>query len=213
MRLLITAGPTREALDPVRFLTNRSSGRMGFALAAAAAEAGARVTLVAGPVHLPTPDRVQRVDVVSALDMLGAVEAAVPGADVFIATAAVADYRPATVAEQKIKKSADTLALELVKNPDIVATVAARADRPFVVGFAAETERVLEHARAKLERKRLDLIAANEVGDRKVFDQDDNALLLLWPQGGRLELGAGGKLELARRLLDFIVRQRGGGGA
>jgi phosphopantothenoylcysteine decarboxylase/phosphopantothenate--cysteine ligase len=208
-RVVITAGPTREALDPVRYLSNHSSGKMGFALAAAAAEAGARVTLVAGPVQLPTPARVTRVDVVSAQDMLVAVEQAVAGADVFIATAAVADYRPRAVAEQKIKKSADVLTLELVKNPDIVAAVAARADRPFVVGFAAETEKVLEHARGKLERKRLDLIACNDVARADIgFQSDDNAVTVLW-QGGERVLEKASKNEIARRLVALVAERLG----
>ena len=207
--VVITAGPTREALDPVRYISNHSSGKMGFALAAAAAEAGARVTLVAGPVHLSTPDRVRRVDVTSAREMLAAVEQAVAGADVFIATAAVADYRPATMAEQKIKKSADTLSVELVKNPDIVATVAARADRPFVVGFAAETEKVLEHARSKLERKRLDLIACNDVARAGIgFGSDDNAVTVLWHEGERV-LEKASKNEIARQLVALVAERLG----
>lgn len=203
--VVITAGPTREAIDPVRYISNHSSGKMGFALAAACIEAGARVTLVAGPVHLPTPARVTRVNVTSALEMLAAVELAVTDADVFIATAAVADYRPASVAEQKIKKVADALTLELVKNPDIVAAVAARSPRPFVLGFAAETERVLEHARGKLERKRLDMIACNDVARADIgFQSDDNALTVLW-DGGEQVLEKAGKSVIARRLVALLA--------
>lgn len=203
--VVVTAGPTREALDPVRYLSNHSSGKMGFALAAACAEAGARVTLVAGPVHLPTPVRVQRVNVISALEMLAAVEQAVTGADVFIATAAVADYRPQQVAGQKIKKSADTFTLELVKNPDIVAAVAASTPRPFVLGFAAETERVLEHARQKLERKRLDMIACNDVARADIgFQSDDNALTVLW-NGGEQVLEKASKSLIARQLVQLVA--------
>lgn len=203
--VVITAGPTREALDPVRYISNHSSGKMGFALAAAATEAGARVTLVAGPVHLPTPARVTRVNVTSALDMLAAVEAAVAGADVFIATAAVADYRPQQVAGQKIKKSSDVLTLELVKNPDIVATVAARSPRPFVLGFAAETEKVVEHARDKLARKRLDMIACNDVARADIgFQSDDNAVTVLWADGERV-LEKAAKSVIARQLVELVA--------
>lgn len=211
--VVITAGPTREALDPVRYISNHSSGKMGFALAAACAEAGARVTLIAGPVQLATPDRVQRIDVESALQMLTAAQTAVADADIFIATAAVADYRPAAVAEQKIKKSADTLTLELVKNPDIVATIAAREPRPFVVGFAAETEKVVEHARDKLARKRLDMIACNDVARGDIgFQSDDNALTVIWPGGEQL-LEKASKAVIARQLVALIAesfqKQRG----
>lgn len=205
--VVITAGPTREALDPVRYISNHSSGKMGFAIAEACIEAGARVTLVAGPVHLPTPARVQRVDVVSADDMLAAAQAAAAGADVFIATAAVADYRPATVAEQKIKKSADVIALELVKNPDIVASIAGRPDRPFVLGFAAETEKVLEHAREKLARKKLDMIACNDVARADIgFQSDDNALTVIWPDGERC-LEKAGKSAIARQLVALLAER------
>jgi len=208
--VVITAGPTREALDPVRYLSNHSSGKMGFALAAACVEAGARVTLVAGPVALATPPRVQRIDVVSAADMLAAVESAVAGADVFIATAAVADYRPARVADQKIKKSADTLSIELVRNPDIVATVAARRDRPFVLGFAAETERLQAHARDKLLRKKLDMIACNDVARRDIgFQSDDNALAVLW-EGGEQVLEKASKAQIARQLVALLAARLAG---
>lgn len=203
--VVITAGPTREALDPVRYISNHSSGKMGFALAAACAEAGARVTLIAGPVHQPTPARVTRVDVTSARDMLEAVEQAVAGADVFIATAAVADYRPQVVAGQKIKKSADVLTLELVKNPDIVASVAARSPRPFVLGFAAETEHVIEHARDKLSRKRLDMIACNDVARADIgFQSDDNAVTVLWADGERV-LEKASKGLIARQLVELVA--------
>lgn len=208
--VVITAGPTREALDPVRYLSNHSSGKMGFALAAACVEAGARVTLVAGPVALATPPRVQRIDVVSAADMLAAVESVVAGADVFIATAAVADYRPARVADQKIKKSADALSIELVRNPDIVATVAARRDRPFVLGFAAETERLQAHARDKLLRKKLDMIACNDVARRDIgFQSDDNALAVLW-EGGEQVLEKASKAQIARQLVALLAARLAG---
>lgn len=210
-RIVITAGPTREALDPVRYLSNHSSGKMGFAIAEACVEAGAQVTLIAGPVSLPSPARVTRVDVVSALDMLSAVEAAVAGADVFVATAAVADYRPAQLAGQKIKKSAETLSLELVRNPDIVAMVAARADRPLVVGFAAETEKVIEYARDKLIRKRLDMIACNDVARSDIgFRSDDNALTVLWKDGERV-LEKAAKATIARQLVQLIAERLSAG--
>lgn len=208
LKVVITAGPTREAIDPVRFISNHSSGKMGFALAEAAAEAGARTVLIAGPVHLATPQRVERIDVTSAEDMLAAVEDQLESCAIFIATAAVADYRPAEIAKQKIKKNADTLSLTLVKNPDIVSRVAARPDRPFTVGFAAETERVAEHARGKLERKRLDLIVANDVSNREIgFNSDDNAVLTLWNDGER-RFEQRSKRQLARDLVRLIAERR-----
>jgi len=202
--VLITAGPTRERLDPVRYISNRSSGKMGFALADAARVAGAEVTLVAGPVNLPTPLGVNRIDVESAAQMHAAVEAAVGVADVFIGTAAVADYRPAVVAERKIKKSGERVEIVLERTPDILASVAARAQRPFVVGFAAETHDVETYARGKLESKNLDLIAANEVGDDKVFDRDDNSLVVLL-RDGRTLIGPASKQEVARDLIELIA--------
>ncbi len=203
-RVLITAGPTRERLDPVRYISNRSSGKMGFALAEAARAAGAEVTLVAGPVSLPTPNGVKRIDVESAAQMHEAVDGAVGTADVFIGTAAVADYRPAVVAERKIKKSGERVEIVLERTPDILASVAARAQRPFVVGFAAETHDVETYARGKLESKNLDLIAANEVGDDKVFDRDDNALIVLW-RDGRLPIGPASKQVVAKELIELIA--------
>lgn len=210
-RVLITAGPTFEAIDPVRGLTNRSSGKMGFALARAAREAGAQVTLVAGPVHLPTPRGVTRIDVQSAEQMLAAVlpQAATHG--VFIATAAVADWRPARLAEHKIKKDGKKVApgIELSENTDILATVAALPSPPFCVGFAAESENLAAHARAKLERKKLPLVVGN-LGPA-TFGHDDNALLLVDAHGEQ-PLPAGGgsadKLTLARKLVAEIARRR-----
>jgi phosphopantothenoylcysteine decarboxylase/phosphopantothenate--cysteine ligase len=210
-RVLITAGPTRERIDPVRFISNRSSGKMGYAVAQAAREAGAEVVLVSGPVNLCAPTGVRKVCVESAAQMHDAVMAEVDAADIFIATAAVADYRPAQPADCKIKKVSDRLDIPMERTVDILAAVAARKDRPYVVGFAAETNDVEAHARSKLERKKLDLIAANEVGDCKVFEQDDNALVLLWAGGGRHELGAGPKTLLARRLVAFIAERSGAG--
>ena len=206
-RVLITAGPTRERIDPVRFISNRSSGKMGYAVAQAARDRGAEVVLVSGPVNLCVPPGVRRVCVESAQQMHDAVMQEIAGTDIFIGTAAVADYRPAAPASCKIKKVSDKLEVCMERTVDILAAVAQRADRPYTVGFAAETNNVEEHALAKLQRKNLDLIAANEVGDTKVFDCDDNALTLLWPNGGRLELGAGAKTELATKLVDFIVER------
>ncbi len=203
-RVVITAGPTRERIDPVRFISNRSSGKMGYAVAQAARAAGADVVLISGPVTLTTPPGVRRVDIDSAADMLDAVLAEVGAADIFIATAAVADYRPAEPASQKIKKTAESLELAMQRTTDILATVAARADRPFVVGFAAETEQVEHYAKQKLLKKNLDMIAANEVGHDKVFEKDDNALLVLW-RTGRRELPQASKQALARDLVALIA--------
>jgi phosphopantothenoylcysteine decarboxylase/phosphopantothenate--cysteine ligase len=203
-RVLITAGPTRERIDPVRFISNRSSGKMGFAVAQAAREAGAEVILVAGPVNIPTPSGVRRVDVESAEGMLAAVLREVADADIFISTAAVADYRPANPHDQKIKKTSNTIDLNMERTPDVLATVASRTDRPFVVGFAAETQSVEQNARAKLLKKNLDMIAANEVGDNKVFECDDNHLIVLW-RNDRRDLGKGSKVSLARELVRLIA--------
>ena len=211
-RVLVTAGPTRERIDPVRFISNRSSGKMGFAVAQAAREAGASVVLVAGPVSLPTPAGVTRIDIESAAEMLTAVLRELPGTEVFISTAAVADYRPARAAAQKIKKTTDTLDLAMERTTDVLATVAARSERPFVVGFAAETESVEQNARTKLLRKNLDMIAANEVGHDKAFDCEDNQLIVL-SRGARHELPRAGKLTLARGLIALIAQElaaRGG---
>ena len=205
-RVLVSAGPTRERIDPVRFISNRSSGKMGFAVAQAAREAGATVVLIAGPVSLPTPAGVTRVDVESAAEMLTAVLRELPGTDLFISTAAVADYRPARPAEQKIKKTTESLDLAMERTVDVLATVAARADRPFVVGFAAETEAVEQNARTKLMKKNLDMIAANEVGHDKAFDCDDNQLIVL-SRSARHELARAGKLTLARGLVALIAQE------
>lgn len=207
LHLLLTAGPTREALDPVRFISNHSSGKMGFALARAAAEMGARVTLVSGPVNLPTPAGVTRIDVESAQQMHDAVHAAVADSQIFIGCAAVADYRAAAISPQKIKKTADNeeLVLTLVKNPDIIASVGALPNKPFTVGFAAETVDVEQYALGKLQRKRLDMIAANDVSRAgQGFNSDDNALTVFWP-GGSQELPLADKLSIARHLLTLVA--------
>ncbi len=206
-RIVVSAGPTYEDIDPVRFIGNRSSGKMGFAVAAAAARRGAQVVLVAGPVHLPTPEGVERVDVRSARQMRAAVLAALP-ADAYVGAAAVADFAPRETAARKLKKTegSDTLTLELVRTPDILAEVAASALRPrTVVGFAAETHDVEHYARGKLEGKGVDLVAANKVGEAGGgFESDDNALTVYW-RGGARALAAAPKRELAEALLDLIA--------
>ncbi|MDY0206115.1 MAG: bifunctional phosphopantothenoylcysteine decarboxylase/phosphopantothenate--cysteine ligase CoaBC [Pseudomonas sp.] len=206
--VLITAGPTREDIDPVRYITNHSSGKMGFSLAEAAAEAGARVTLVSGPVHLPTPDRVERINVNSARDMLAACEAAMP-CDIMIAAAAVADYRPEASAEHKLKKdpnSADGMTLKMIRNPDILATIANRADRPFSVGFAAETQNLLDYAACKLRDKNLDLIVANDVANTDIgFNSDENAITVIDRQQQQTSFAQTSKSKIARQLISFIT--------
>ncbi|MBX3691450.1 bifunctional phosphopantothenoylcysteine decarboxylase/phosphopantothenate--cysteine ligase CoaBC [Dokdonella sp.] len=204
LRVLVSAGPTFEDIDPVRFIGNRSSGRMGFAIAEAAVAFGAEVELVAGPVALPTPTGVRRRDVRSAREMREAVLTAVPSSDIFVSAAAVGDYRPAEPSALKLKKTGASRALELVQNPDILAEVGRLAPRPLLVGFAAETDDLELHARDKLERKGLDLIAANRVGENLGFECAENALLLLWP-GGREELAQADKRVLARALLQRVA--------
>ncbi|ASK35964.1 bifunctional 4'-phosphopantothenoylcysteine decarboxylase/phosphopantothenoylcysteine synthetase [Alcanivorax sp. N3-2A] len=207
--VVITAGPTREPIDPVRYLTNKSSGKMGFSLAQAAAEAGARVTLIAGPVALDTPNRVKRIDVVRAEEMYQAsIQAVEQGCDIFISTAAVADYRPTVTADHKIKKSTEEIHLTLIKNPDIIAAVALHEKRPFTVGFAAETQDVIEYAQGKLKNKKLDMIATNDVSGSDVgFNSDNNALTVIWP-GGHKVLPLASKTQIAKQLIELIaIRQ------
>jgi phosphopantothenoylcysteine decarboxylase/phosphopantothenate--cysteine ligase len=206
LRVVVTAGPTREPVDPVRYLGNRSSGKMGFAVAQAASRAGASVTLVAGPVGLPTPSGVRRVDVETAAQMHAATIDAVDDCDIFIAAAAVADYRPAQVAGEKIKKQAAKLNVELERTSDILAEVAALEGGPFTVGFAAETDDVAGYAREKLASKKLDMIAANRVGEGLAFGTDDNELELLWPDGG-VRLPRAPKSELAQQLIAQIAER------
>lgn len=207
-RIVVSAGPTYEDLDPVRFLGNRSSGKMGFALAGAAARRGAQVVLVAGPVHLPTPDGVARIDVRSAAQLREAVLGALP-ADAYIGAAAVADWTPRAVSPHKLKKTpgAQTLTLELVRTPDTLAEVAAHPQRPRVVaGFAAETHDLERYARGKLADKRLDLIAANRVGVAgSGFEADDNTLVVFSRDGAKHTLGPAGKREVAEALLDLVA--------
>ncbi len=206
-KVLVTAGPTRERIDPVRFISNRSSGKMGFATAQAAHAAGAQVTLISGPVSLDTPPGVRRIDVETAEQMYEAVHRELPGVDIFISAAAVADYRPPKPPPNKIKKTGAALELALERAPDILASVTACAQRPpFVVGFAAETERVEEHARGKLVAKHLDMIAANEVGDKLAFETEDNALLVLWPGGSRT-IERAQKSVIARQLVETIAER------
>jgi len=206
-KLLITAGPTREAIDPVRYISNHSSGKMGFAIAKAAQALGADVTLISGPVALATPNNVERIDVVSAAQMHQQTLKQAPSHDIFIACAAVADYRPSDVASQKIKKNDHDMTVTMVKNPDILADVAALSDaRPFCVGFAAETQDVETYARGKLQRKKLDLIAANNVNVAgQGFNSDDNALTLYWSDG-KLELPLSSKEMLAKQLVVEILK-------
>lgn len=207
-RVVITAGPTQENIDPVRYITNHSSGKMGFALAEAAVEEGAEVILISGPVSLATPDRVERINVVSAQDMLVACESVMPS-DIFIAVAAVADFRPQVVAKQKLKKQPDNeqgLLLELVRNPDILATIAAKEDRPFCVGFAAETENLLEYAEKKLKAKNLNLIVANDVSNPAIgFNSDDNMITLVDRELNTTRLALTNKAKIARRLMELIT--------
>ncbi|EOH6036904.1 bifunctional phosphopantothenoylcysteine decarboxylase/phosphopantothenate--cysteine ligase CoaBC [Acinetobacter baumannii] len=208
-RVVITAGPTREAIDPVRYISNHSTGKMGFALAAACYAAGAKVTLIAGPVSLDTPNGVQRVNVASARQMLAvSMESLETGCDIFIATAAVADYRVAEVAEHKIKKAGDELNVSLVKNPDIVATIAAQEKRPFMVGFAAETQNVEEYAAGKLVAKKLDMIACNDVSRADIgFASDENAMTVFFAESYHMkkrELEKASKQEISQQLVEAI---------
>jgi phosphopantothenoylcysteine decarboxylase / phosphopantothenate---cysteine ligase len=207
-RVIITAGPTREAIDPVRYISNHSSGKMGYALARAAIDAGASVLLISGPTMLACPDRVERIDVISADDMYKASLAHISACDIFIASAAVADFRPITIAEQKMKKTLqDTMTIEMVKNPDIVSAIAAIENRPFVVGFAAETHDVLGYAREKMQRKKLDMIIANDVSDTAIgFNTDHNAVTILTPDN-ECSLPEASKTQLAKSIVERISLQ------
>ena len=204
-RVVITAGPTREALDPVRYISNHSSGKMGYALAQAAVDAGAITTLVSGPVNLDPPEYVTRHNVQSAVDMLEKCQELVADCDIFIACAAVADYRPAKTEQQKIKKGPEHLSIELTRNPDIVASVSASDPRPFTVGFAAETNDVVAYAKGKMERKGLDMIVANDVsGSETGFNSDDNEVIVVWPGGEEL-LERAGKPTIARQIIARVA--------
>lgn len=205
--VVITAGPTREAIDPVRYISNHSSGKMGYALAQAAIDAGAKVTIISGPTNLAPPEHSECIRVDSAQQMHDAAMATVSGCDLFIASAAVADYRPAQLAEQKIKKTGqDTMTIEMVKNPDIVTAIANHEDRPMTVGFAAETQDVVNYARGKLERKNLDVVVANDVSQAGIgFNSDDNAVTVVWPDREQ-SLSQRSKSQLARELIDEFAK-------
>ena len=203
-KIVITAGPTREPIDPVRYITNRSSGKMGYAIARAAAAAGADVILVSGPVSLADPPGIEVVHVMTADEMYTATHERINAVDVFIAAAAVSDYRPAEARAQKIKKSEETMHIELVRSKDILASVAALDDGPFTVGFAAETENVRDYAIGKLRNKRLDMIVANRVGEDCGFDQDVNTVEVLW-DGGEQAFAQAAKSELARDIIQLVA--------
>jgi len=206
LRIMVTAGPTREAIDPVRYISNHSSGKMGYAIAQAALEAGASVELVSGPCQLAVSDRIKRVNVESAEQMLAAVLETIDEIDVFIAVAAVADYRPQQAGRQKIKKSDDEMTLSMVKNPDILATVAARENSPFCIGFAAETQNLEQYARDKLKSKQLDMIVANRVDKSDSgFNSDYNSATVIWPEGEQV-FEKSTKTSLASDLLALIAR-------
>jgi phosphopantothenoylcysteine decarboxylase/phosphopantothenate--cysteine ligase len=211
-RVLVTAGPTREALDPVRYISNRSSGKMGYAIAAAASRRGATVTLIAGPTSLPPPSNVELVRVTSADEMLRAVLDRCDSAQVLVKAAAVADFQPVDVASSKIKKSAgvDTITVTMKKTPDILKTVGARDPRPFIVAFAAETDAVEQHAQEKLFDKNADLIVANDVSDAAIgFDADENEVVILARDGSRTSIAKSSKGEVANHLLDIVARTLG----
>jgi phosphopantothenoylcysteine decarboxylase/phosphopantothenate--cysteine ligase len=211
--VVITAGPTRESIDPVRYISNHSTGKMGFAIAAACYAAGAEVTLIAGPVSLSTPNGVQRIQVQTATEMMEASLAQVPSCDIFIATAAVADYRVAEVAEHKIKKAGDQLEVSLIKNADIVATIAKQAQRPFMVGFAAETQNIDVYAQGKLSSKKLDMIACNDVSRSDIgFASDENAMTVFFAEHYRQPaqvLAKASKAEIAKQLVEAIAAVHG----
>lgn len=206
LHVVLTAGPTREPIDPVRYISNRSSGKMGYALADALQRLGARVTLISGPTSLPTPPGVTRIDIESASELLEQSLRASADAQIFIGAAAVADYRVDAPADEKIKKNDAAMSLALSRNPDVIAAVRERYPALFVVGFAAETEKLAEHARSKLERKRLDLIAANWVGRGRAFDRDDNALSVFW-NGGAHDIPQAAKTDVARDLARLIAER------
>jgi phosphopantothenoylcysteine decarboxylase/phosphopantothenate--cysteine ligase len=203
-KVVVTAGPTREPIDPVRYISNRSSGKMGYAVASAAAAQGAEVVLISGPVNLPEPHGIEVINVGSADEMYAATHDVVGDADIFIAAAAVADYRPATVVGKKIKKNDEKMSIDLVRCPDILASVAALDDAPFTMGFAAETDNLVEYARGKLKKKKLNMIVANRVGRDCGFDRDDNAATVLW-NGGEKIFPSSSKIDLARNLIELAA--------
>ncbi len=205
-KVVVTAGPTREPIDPVRYITNRSSGKMGYAMARAAAARGADVVLISGPVNLPEPPGMEVHHVETAQAMYETTHACVADADIFIATAAVVDYRPANLSDRKIKKTEESMRIDLVRCPDILASVAALDAAPFTVGFAAETEKVDEYARAKMEKKKLDMIVANRVGFDRGFDRDENAAAVFWADGER-RFAEAPKTQLAGELIDLVAQR------
>lgn len=207
LKVVVTAGPTRERIDPVRYISNRSSGKMGYAVAQAARDAGAKVVLVTGPVGIAPPTGMTIANVETAEQMLDAVRTHLIGANIFIAAAAVSDYKAALASREKIKKTQDALSLALARTPDVLATIARAASHPFLVGFAAETENVEQNALEKLESKSLDMIAANKVGDGLAFDKDDNALTVYWPGGGKVEFPLASKTLLARQLVALVAER------
>ncbi len=205
--VMISAGPTREAIDPVRYISNHSSGKMGYALAQAAQEAGANVILISGPVALACPDRITRIMVESAQNMLEAVQENLESTDIFIGAAAVADYRPADINDQKIKKSQDEMTIRLIKNPDIISFVASQKNKPFTVGFAAETQNILAYAQGKLEKKNLDMIVANDVSDKNIgFNSDDNAIVII-DKESQTPFSQASKSYLARIIIEQIANK------
>jgi len=206
-RVIITAGPTREAMDPVRYISNHSSGKMGYALAQAAVDAGAETTLVSGPVNLEAPEHVSRINVQSAREMLDQCLSQCDKSDIFIACAAVADYRPADIQTQKIKKGPEHISLDMVRNPDIVAAVASSKTGPFTVGFAAETNDVVSYARKKMQRKGLNMIVSNDVSKKSIgFNSDENEVTVIWP-GGEQVLAQSAKANIARQIITLIAGQ------
>ncbi|MEL7185421.1 MAG: bifunctional phosphopantothenoylcysteine decarboxylase/phosphopantothenate--cysteine ligase CoaBC [Pseudomonadota bacterium] len=205
-KVVVTAGPTREPIDPVRYITNRSSGKMGYAIARAAAAEGAEVTIISGPVSIAAPAGVDIVQIETAQQMYEQTHAVVDGADIFIAAAAVADYRPATSLEKKIKKNDEAMSIDLVRCPDVLASVAALEIAPFTVGFAAETDNVIEYARGKLEKKKLDMIVANRVGSDCGFDRDENAATVLWSGGDRV-FPETSKAQLASGIIELVAER------
>ena len=206
-RIVITAGPTREPLDPVRYISNNSSGKMGYALAAAAVDAGAITTLVSGPVNLAPPEHVRVLNTHSAEHMLGQCIELLPECDIFISCAAVADYRPAEADNQKIKKTRNEMTLLLVRNPDIVSAVAASKHKPYTVGFAAETNNVVPYAKEKMQQKGLDMMIANDVSDQTIgFNSDNNAVTVLW-RDGETSLELASKTSIAQKIMHLIAQQ------
>ncbi len=206
MNIIITAGPTREPIDPVRFFSNYSSGKMGYALAAAAVKKSAKVTLISGPTSLPTPSDVKLIKVNTASEMYKAVMAKIKNCDIFIAAAAVEDYRPEKIVKHKIKKTKDFLTIKLVKNPDVLAAVAALPNPPFTVGFAAETEKVLANAKQKLKDKKINMMIANKVGPNQGFASNKNQVTILQHNQLPIKLPLANKLILAQRIMKYVLQ-------